>query len=81
MTGDKIHHGTYGGALAHRRYGERPCDQCRAAQAAYMAQWRANNPDKAKAAAARYRARQAADARAGRALRLARDTGRPQGPG
>lgn len=76
-----IHHGTYAGALAHRRYGERPCEECRAAAARYMAQWRASNPELAKAAAARYRARQAADARAGKALRLARDTGRPQSPG
>ena len=35
-----IAHGTYGGAQAHRRRGETPCDDCKAAQAAYQRAYR-----------------------------------------
>lgn len=41
-----IDHGTYGGAQAHWRRGEKACSDCLAANAAYGAQWRRANRDK-----------------------------------
>lgn len=73
----EVRHGTYAGAVAHRKNKEKPCPQCALAAAKYMAQWRARNPERAKATAARYRARLAADAKAGRALRLRGRNTRP----
>lgn len=63
-------HGTYARAIAHRKNREPLCEECRVAAAAYMAQWRARNPERAKAAADRARARLRADAALGRAVRL-----------
>lgn len=37
--------GTHGAVAAHRRHGEPIDDACKAADAAYCAQWRQDNPD------------------------------------
>lgn len=39
--------GTYRGAQAHRKRGEKPCDPCKAAQNAYVKQWRTRNAERA----------------------------------
>jgi hypothetical protein len=38
-----INHGTRGGYYAHRRLGEPPCDDCRAAINEYIREYRAKN--------------------------------------
>ena len=44
MSAMTIEHGTYKGYQAHRRRGATPCDECRAANAAYIKERRAENP-------------------------------------
>ena len=55
-------HGTMTGATQHARARERKCDPCKAAWAAYLAEWRARDGKTARAAALT-RARDAADRR------------------
>lgn len=38
-----INHGTRGGYYAHRRVGDEPCDECRAAINEYVREYRAKN--------------------------------------
>lgn len=41
-------HGTVGGHTKHRRLNEKPCEECRAAFAKYVKEYKARNPEKTK---------------------------------
>lgn len=56
-------HGTYAGYQTHKRHNNEPCDDCRAANAAYVRRYRRSKPEAAEYVRKQHEAYRAAQAR------------------